>query len=159
MTWTNNDGLTIRFGNEMAVAANVGMVQADGMTNKMAIEIEWGEQDAVGTAKTVETTESTAIPSGVHVVSATLNVVEAFTSAGAATLDLGLVKSDGTAYDADGIDAAIAKAVLIEGAVVACDGAVVNGVALTEKVYPSFTVGTAALTAGKALLEIEYLTL
>ena len=56
---------------------------------------------------------SLGIPSGAHIISATLYVTEAFTSGGSGTLTIGLWNDDGdgtyTVLDSDGIDATIAK--------------------------------------------------
>jgi hypothetical protein len=108
---------------------------------------------------------NSAMPAGSHLVKATLVVDEVFTSAGSATLTIGTYKSDGAAVDADGIDATIAiTAIDAVGDVIACNGAQINTVVLNtaptgsvnDGVYLSALFGTAAFTAGKARLILEY---
>lgn len=100
-----------------------------------------------------------SIPAGSFILSATLQVKEAFTSGGSATLDLGLVEADGTAIDADGIDAGIALgAINAANETVLCDGALVGALAGIGAADGQLICanGTAAFTAGKAVLEVEY---
>ena len=68
--------------------------------------------------------------------------------------------SAGSAIDADGIDAAIAKTALAANTAVACNGALV-GVKATvgaADAYISFRLRTAVFTAGAGKLVIEYIT-
>ena len=69
------------------------------------------------------------IPAGSYITKATLVVTTAWTSGGSGTLGIGLQNSAGSAIDADGIDAAIAKTALAVNTAVACDGALVGGTA------------------------------
>lgn len=99
------------------------------------------------------------LPANSFIVKATLEVTTAFTSGGAATLTIGLVEPDGTAIDADGIDAAIAlTAIDAVGERVLCDGALVGALAGIGTAAGQIiaTFGTAAFTAGAARLIVEY---
>lgn len=157
--WKNDDGLTVRFHRDLGKAALVGDTQSDGIRIKKIVDLDYSRFGATGTDYLLDNQPQSALPSGAQILDATLIVTEAFTSGGAATLTIGLYKEDGTtAIDADGIDAAIAlTAINTVGEVVDCDGALVGGVALTADGYISVNVGTAAFTAGRAVLEIEYL--
>ena len=99
------------------------------------------------------------IPAGSYITGASLIVTTAFTSGGSATLTVGTYQQDGTAVDADGIDATIALAALAANKAVACDGAAVGGTATVgaNDVYVEAIYGTAAFTAGEAKLVIEYI--
>ena len=71
------------------------------------------------------------------------------------TLTLGLKEPDGTVIDVDGLDAAVAQAVLISGARIVGDGALVGttiGAADGQLVVT--TGGT--VTAGKFIVRIEF---
>tara|TARA_R110002110_G_scaffold25998_5_gene96063 strand:+ start:874 stop:1092 length:219 start_codon:yes stop_codon:yes gene_type:complete len=63
------------------------------------------------------------------------------------------------AIDADGIDAAIAKADLAANKAVACNGALVGGTATVgaADAYVGALYATAAFTAGAGKLVIEYI--
>jgi hypothetical protein len=156
MSYTNADGLQVINGTDQGAAINEGnTVESDIRT--MVVEIP----DATAILSSAATPEPNEafIPSGSYIKSASLLVETAFTSAGAATLTIGLQESDGTAIDADGIDATVAKAALAANLAVACDGALVGGTALVqEDAYISMIYGTAVFTAGKGKLVIEYIT-
>jgi len=156
MSWYNDDGLYVRFGTEKTVPALGGENSTEGQIRRVNIDFEFSDLAATGTEKIIG--EGVVIPSGVFLKSATLEVLEAFAGA-TATLTLGLIDTDRTtAWDADGIDAAIAvTAIDAIGDTIACDGALV-GTVLSNSVggYVTATEGTAAFTAGKARLTLEY---
>lgn len=157
MSWTNSDGLKILYGTEAGEVNRAGFVEVDGARNVLKVIIDTSDMSGT-TGQTVTNVPNTLIPSGALVTKATLTVLTAFTSGGSATLDIGLIGADGsTAVDLDGIDAAIALTALnAVGKQVTCDGALINGVALTADGQPYVKAGTAAFTAGKAELLIEY---
>jgi len=157
-TFLNADGLTIGFGTHSA-DNDIVAVNAEGNTKIYQVEITG--VDLVDTfALTDIKPQDTRIPRGSIIKSASLQVITAFTSAGAPTLDLGLF---GTAVvdDADGIDAAIALAAIdAVGEIVICNGALVGGtvpVGATADtdvfIAPSRNVTT--YTAGVAILKVE----
>ena len=95
------------------------------------------------------------IPQYARIESATLQVITAF--AGGTSYNLGLYEPDGTVVDADGIDAAVALAVIdAVGDIVICDGALVNGVVDVAEASQLVVAATGTFTAGKAKLEIVY---
>lgn len=156
MSYTNADGLQVINGTDQGAAINEGnTVENDIRT--MVIEIP--DATAILSSAAVPSPNEAYIPAGSYIKSASLLVETAFTSGGAATLTIGLQEADGSAIDADGIDAAVAKAALAANLAVACDGALVGGTALVQAdAYISMIYGTAVFTAGKGKLVIEYIT-
>lgn len=96
------------------------------------------------------------IPAGSYITSAYLIVETAF--AGGTSYNIGLYEADGTAIDADGIDAAVAVADMNTADVVVCNGALVGG-AVTIGADDAYVkaVPTGTYTAGKAKLVIEFI--
>lgn len=90
-----------------------------------------------------------SIAAGSLIKSAVLKVGTAW--AGGTSLSIGLAQADGTAIDADGIDAAVATASLTAGAVIVCDGALIgasvgaNPGQIVASTSGSYTAGTARL--------------
>lgn len=157
MTWTNEDGLRVNFNLESAENVPVG-VTTSGSNGKLIAEFDSQNPRNMDTAGNTNGRE-VGIPPNSYVKSAHLVVTEAFTSAGSTTLTIGLAQDDGTAIDADGFDATIAKtAIDAVGDVVVCDGALVGGVVRTgtNYGYVYFTTGSGPWTAGKAKLIVEF---
>lgn len=151
-TWTNSDGLEVRFGLSTAEKVKSGSTSA---TPKV-VAFDLDAPTAVGNTD-LNSGNDAVIPSGAYITKASLLVKTAFASGGAATLTLGLVEADGTAVDVDCIDVAVALAALAADKAVACDGALVGGTALvTADAVLRVTCGTAAYTAGNAKLLVEY---
>jgi len=161
MTWTNEDGLVVRFGKENAEVVNQGTTAAN---VKKSLVHKFDYTDIADTDTTAPDPLLPVIPAGSVIVSATLYVTTAFVGA-TGTLDIGLKTADGTNTDDDGIDAAIAVTALdAVGDVIQCDGAYVmdqtgnlTGIRLTADQYIMTTYDTAAFTAGAATLVVEYL--
>lgn len=168
MTWLNDDGLEIRFGNEQAALIAEGKPSVKGMEQELVINIVAVDITDVDVAPLLY--KRVGLPQKAMLVSATLYVDEVFTSGGSPTLDLGLYHDDGdgtyTVEDVDGIDVDIALTALDSvGAVVTCDGAYVDG---TDDVVPNDADGRDLVvsagwqtadkyTAGKARLIIKYI--
>lgn len=96
------------------------------------------------------------VPANSLLVRAYLQVTTAFTSGGAATLELGLQDTAGVAIDADGIDT-IAVATLTANSWTTCDGALVGATTGTADAQISIDDATAAFTAGEGRLIVEYI--
>lgn len=78
--------------------------------------------------------------------------------AGGTSINIGLVQEDGTAIDADGLDAAVATASLTANAIIAGDGALVGAsVGANDAVVEIAATGT--YTAGSAKLLVRYMEL
>jgi len=157
-TWTNEDGLKIRFNGD-EVENNTGSQFVGGPIRSLTVDLPYN--DLPTTATTAADARNAHLPANAYIVGAYLLVDEAFTSGGTTTLTLGLCNSAGTAIDADGIDVAIAKtAIDAVNDVVVCDGALVRGV-LNIGPAPAWvytTVGSGPYTAGHARLVIHYIT-
>lgn len=166
MTWTNEDGLVQRFGVERSTSQTHG-VSTRGVKNYLVVDLP----DATALVNTLGTSyppdeDSPFVPAGSIVTNAWFVATTDFTSGGAATLDIGFQQADGTLIDADGIDADIALAKLVDGAgtgVVNCDGAYVANAGgdgqqvLTNNAYVGFSYETAVYTAGAGKLILEYI--
>lgn len=115
--------------------------------------VEVGVLDAaLSGIETVATHNIFAVPTGLALVSAKLVVVEDITSAGAATVKIAIGGKD--------VTAAIAKAKLVQGAVINLDldatGDNMSYAFDATAVTIDMTVGTAALTGGKFILYPTY---
>jgi hypothetical protein len=152
MAWQNSDGLRVKFGREEATVGKAGEYEFDG-------PIHWTEVDVVGTDLTSSDApqdDNTIIPKGARIKSVTLYVETAFTSGGSATLTVGTYKTDySAASTAAGFISAQAVAGLTAGATITGGGSTV-GTTLSENVLVSVKCGTAAFTAGKGKLRIDW---
>jgi len=154
--WYNADGLIVKFGTTEAEPTFGGEYRTPTSTRIIEFEINAADLEAFGTPTFLS--DTVKLPNGVLLEAAEFVVLEAFTSAGAATLTFGLYDDDeATAYDADGIDAAIAlTAIDTVGEKVTCDGALVGTVlANNTPSYVAATVGAANYTAGKGVLRLH----
>jgi len=153
--WTNEDGLLHRFPLD-----NGATIRPDGVTQDDTHTLVYKIEDATTVANTDTEASSgdiTFLPAGSVIKSALFVVDTAFTSGGAAVLDIGFKEADGTNIDDDGVDA-LAVAALTENSVTESDGALV-GSKLANDSYVMFTYDAAAFTAGAGKLVIEYMTL
>ena len=153
--WTNSDGLEVRFKNPEAGQTGAGLSTLGAVKN-IALDFDFA------TAITAAADGHEAfIPAGSYIVGAYLIVTTAATSAGTATLSIGLAQKDGTAINATGIDNAIALAALGAAKVVRCDGTLAGGTASIGAnngyVYTTPTTAGDAFTAGRGKLVIEYI--
>lgn len=96
------------------------------------------------------------LPANSRIIKATLRVLIAF--AGGTSYNIGVTQPDGTAIDADGIDAAIAlTAIDAVGETVLCNGALVNNLdGIGTAAGQVDIVATGTFTAGKAVLSVEF---
>lgn len=159
MAWINESGLPIRFGRELAESGHGGQFTWVGPNVEYEFDVIWDELEAFGTVTFLART--VRVPDGLLLKSASFTTTQAFTSGGAATLTLGFHNADGTAYDADGIDATIAlTAIDTVGETVTCDGALVGALLANgskKYSYVTATVGTADYTAGKGKLRLTFI--
>jgi hypothetical protein len=166
---TNADGLTQHYGtrdvDEQAVTREVA---GAGAVHELIVDFDytdigatavsfWKEDSGGGATPDSPSGIHAAIPDGAFIKSATLLVKTAFVGA-TATLNIGTYEKDGTAIDADGIDATIAvTAIDANDDVVICDGAQVGAVLANGPAYIGMDYDTAAFTAGAARLVVEYI--
>ena len=162
--WTNSDGLVVGFGTR-EVAGNTASVvsSADGMLEVVLPIIGTQLEDTDSVTAASVTGQGAVIPRGALLERAVLQVHEAFTSGGSATLDLGTYDADNssiTVDDADGIDVDIAlTAIDAIGDTIVCDGALIGGqVGATSNSDVTLVAAyqTAAFTAGKATLVCRF---
>lgn len=159
-TWTNEDGLKVNFNLDASEQYPGGTTTTRGSERELVIIYDSQNPGNLETAGNTDGREP-KIPAGARITDANLHITTAFTSGGSATLTIGVAEEDGTAIDADGIDAAIAlTAIDAVDDVVQCDGALVGGVVAVDSTttggYVYFTPAVAALTAGVAKLVITY---
>lgn len=151
--WTNPDGLVVGFG-QRDVADNIpAAVNAGGAKRQLVMEIVGA--NLADTAEPTDFITGAFIPADSTIVAAYLTVTTAFAGTNA-VLDIGTYDAAGDAIDDDGIDAAIAMATLSDNYYVACDGGKI-GTQVTVNNYIAATYDTAAFTAGRAKLVIEYI--
>ena len=162
MSWTNSDGLVVRFGTDKGTEKNSGTTE-DGVHRTLVHKFAFG--DIANTDVTAADPESPFLPADSLITRATLYVTTAFAGA-TATLDIGLKVAAGTNTDDDGIDGLIAVTALDAiGDTINCNGAYVasvgnlTGLRITADQYIMTTWDTAAFTAGAATLVVEYLLL
>lgn len=161
MVWINNDGLRVRFGTEEAVETQAGEYGNFDPGSIHLVEIRLDVTN-LGTL-TKQTYTSVRLPGAndktCFIKNAEIFVETPLDSAGdALTLTIGLDNIDGTVFDADGIDNAVAQGSMDAVAdVVTCDGSSVKiRLANTQPLYITTTVAGAVATAGEAWLRVWY---
>lgn len=157
--WINNDGLVVRFHNDEAVVSKGGSLPPAG-----ANEILMFEVDATSITSTAGTVldHALVLPSGVRIEKVEVIAETLCTSAGAATLNIGLARLDRTTeLDNDGLVAALALTaidtagetnILLKGTTGA--GALM-GTTLANAGVITLNYGTAAYTAGKLVIRVH----
>ncbi len=153
--WLNQDGLLVKLGVDEAVNNVGGEYSFTG-------NVHYSEYDIIGTSITSTLSifsDNAFIPRGARIQSVSLYVETAFTSGGAATLDIGLINGSdrGTVISATGLVAGATVASLSLGANIAGAGASIN----TNITAPSGALlairwGTAAFTAGRGKLRVNW---
>ena len=157
-TWTNDDGLYIKYGTTEATAALGGEVMTMEGEHKAVISFGYDDLAAFGTTKIMS--DNVVIPNGALIKSALLYVETAFSTASSPTLTIGTIDQNRSTVtapddDADGIDATIAASALGDAVTVTCDGALIGDV-LGDSVLITMLVGTADFTDGRAKLTITW---
>lgn len=157
MSYTNADGLFVLTFDDKGKRQDNG-VTAGSIKQSIIHTIE--DASTIGStfgSSDIDVMDAT-IPAGAYITNAYVISTADFTSGGAATLDIGLYEADGTAIDADGIDAAVALAALSAGNAVNADGALVGGtLAVANEAYVGLKYNTATYTAGTAKVVVEYI--
>jgi len=151
-SWTNADGLLIRYGADRATVATDGVSRQE--TQSLEIVIAHG--DIPGTADVNE--DRPQLPANAVITDAFLVCNTAWTGT-SPTLTIGLANSAGTAIDANGIDNLIAVDTVqaAAGDVVACDGALVDKTASIGSARGwVYAAEGGTVTAGKSTLYLRY---
>lgn len=159
-TWSNSDGLYIKFGTDEATLTKAGEYNVLGPLHTVELTID--ALTALTTTAVIQS-DTAIIPDSARIEEVEVVVETAATSGGAATLDIGLVRTDRTtAYDDDGlvvalaltsIDAAGEKTVLRVGSTGA--GALI-GTTLANPGLLVASYNAAAYTAGKVIIRVRY---
>lgn len=164
-TWTNPDGLVVGFGTHTTDNIVPGVTTDKGGFKIAKMLIDATTLEDVGSVTAASFfPQSIRIKRGAIIKRATLEAQVAAVSAGGGTLTVGTYKAQtpATVDDQDGIDATVAVAALNAiGKIVICDGALVNGTVAAGATADAdveivATRATAAFTAGKFLLTVEY---
>ncbi len=139
--------------------ANTGLpdsVSTFGVTKEVEIFFDFEQTNAGLPTENADVDAAVKlIPANSFIKAAWLEVDTAFTSGGAATLELGFQQADGTVIDADGIDT-IAVAALTAGSWTVNDGALVGTAIGANAAQISIDDATAVFTAGSGRLIVEY---
>ena len=165
-TWSNSDGLVVGFGTHSEDNEVAAVLSSNGGRVVLQREIV-GVNLSDTYAATDFVPQEVVIPRGSRIIRASFQVVLAFTSGGAATLDIGVFTKGLTTDvvdDADGLvaDMSIAELTSI-GEVHVLDGALIGASGQTAVgatglgdcvIAPSYE--TAVYTAGKGILTVEY---
>lgn len=149
-TYTNDDGLKVTIG--VPGDFKSGQLKSNGARKELVYKID---AVAVTPASGAHGDDESLLPAGAVLESAKLIVTTAF--AGGTNISLGFEEKDGTAIDADGIDAAVATAALTANAVIDCDGADIGTIVdASNDGYVALTK-SGTFTAGKADLVLTYI--
>lgn len=164
-TWTNNDGLFIKFGaDEGRNYTSYGFaaehsVMADG---EHQVEITLNPLTALGTGSNI-VSDTVTIPNGARITRVVVVTETAATSGGAAALNVGLIDQDrSTALDADGLVAALALTAIDAAGettsltVGATSAGALIGTTLSNTGLIVADYDTAAYTAGKVKVRVYY---
>jgi hypothetical protein len=162
MTWTNEDGLVVRFGTERSDSATSGQVAA--IKEYIVLDLPDATALPLVGAIAAPAEDAPRIPASSIITNAWMVATTDFTSGGAATMDIGLMDAAGSVIDIDGIAVDIALATLVDGAgvgVTGCAGAYVAnaggaGQLVDADAWPVITYVAAAYTAGAGKLIVEY---
>ena len=160
--WTNNDGLRVGFGTHTA-DNDVPAVSSAGNMKTMRMEITLADLSDTFAA-TDRKPQEAVIRRGSVIHRAILRTVEAATSGGAATLDIGTWGTNDVVDVADGLvaDVTIAEMTTIgevhvlDGALIQASGVTACGAVADSDVVIAPSWETQAFTAGVVELEIEY---
>lgn len=164
-TWLNSDNLYVKFGAAEGTSAHAGEYEFDGPNRYIEITIP-DMTVLTNTDTIIAGTDTTWLPKGAFIEQVIVETFTGVTSAGSATLDVGLVNNSdrSTVISATGIVAGLAKAsVDTAGKLVTLTTGVTSagakiGVALSQTGGALFTAkwNTAAFTAGKLAVRVYY---
>lgn len=165
-TWTNPDGLIVGFGTHSS-DNNVSAVVSERGNLRVLRQLITGT-DLVDTfAITNSSPQDVIIPRGSIILRANFQVITAFTSGGAAVLDIGTFTkglATDVVDDADGLVAgmtiaeltSIGEVHILDGALVGASGQTAVGATGLGDCVIAPSWGTAAYTAGTGILTVEY---
>jgi hypothetical protein len=159
--WQNDDGLTVRFGQDQARETDIVPGFQKMAVNYLVMDVNGGDEPDYTTDLNNDGTnngfsdQDNYIPAGSFITRAIW--INEVLFAGGTDYDIGLFEQDGTVINVDGIEEALLVTV-IDGTndTVLLDGAEVGGIlSTTLDSYVKFTPN-GTFTAGKAKLILEY---
>ena len=161
--WQNDDGLTVRFGQDQARETKSLMAKTSnaGPYGYMIVDINYDDLPTFTTDLNNDGTnngfsdQDAYIPTGSIITKATFIVETAF--AGGTHYDVGLYDKAGSAIDLDGIEDDLLLAELAANEAHHANGALVGATVLVTSDAYLVVAATGTFTAGKAKLVIEYL--
>jgi hypothetical protein len=148
----------VNYGPRSTPEAVTNSVSTYGLTKQLEIYFDYADANSgIPATDAIDDRSVIAIPANSLLTKAYLHVTEAFTSTGSATLSIGTQTESGNAIASTGIDS-IAVSNLTLNAWVVCDGSTVGATVGTVDAQVAIDDATAAFTAGKARLVLEYIT-
>jgi hypothetical protein len=160
-TWVNSDGLVVGFGTHSSDNMVPAVTSEKGAVKTMQMLIVGTQVPSSWTSSTVPP-QAAQIKRGSYIQRAKLVVQQVFTSGGAATLSIGTYSPTATTDVAAGLLSAAALTTIdAVGEVSVLAGTLVNGTIAVGATSDSDVIilpifGTAAFTAGRAVLTVEY---
>lgn len=158
-TWLNDDGLYLKFGTAKTDVEVGGEYRTYGELREIEVTIDL--TDLTSSAAIIS--DTTFFPNGARIEEVEIVTQTAATSAGSATLDIGLIQTDrSTAIDADGLIAALAKTAVDAAGeknvvrVGSTGAGALLGTTTSKVGYITANYGTAAFTAGVIRVRIRY---
>lgn len=178
--WLNNDGLLVGYGSRSSTSAFAGTVRTTGNEEVITMILDHSDMPTTDNTQFYNATDTEPfqkackIPANAIITEAKLVVHEVFACAGGnPTMTIGLMASDGTVIDADGIYAGLTEASsqlvanwVLDGDAATYGGALVNGTASIGAsdgyIYAAgVTTAPASTTTtwdtGKATLTVKYI--
>lgn len=154
---TNADGLTIAYGTAQGQPDNIGSPFASGSNKRVEIDMKFSDLAAFGTTNYIfGGIPNVEIPANAVIVSATFVTTTAFTGS-SATLDIGLVQSDGTTeIDWNGFFAALAQTAMTPAGTPATGSGALISTKTSVAGFITTNVNTANFTAGAGRFILEY---
>lgn len=130
-----------------------GEVQSSGMKKELKYSFSYDDLPAVD----ADNEMVAVLPAGSQIVSAHI-IVDTAMAGTSGTMTIGTYQADGGgAIDLDGIDVAVAQAVLLADTTIVCDGAQIGGgIVLAERAAVVVVTG-GTVTAGEFTLVVEYI--
>lgn len=159
-TWTNNDGLYIKYGTDEATVTRGGELKAYGEYREVEFELQMEDVTAVGAPLILS--DTLMIPDGAIVDSVTITVLEATVGTNS-NLDIGLMKQDRTtAIDLNGLVAAgdvwheAAVGTITEYTVGTTEAGAILGTVITDPGLVCVNYDTAAFTDGVIRIVLKW---
>ena len=152
MSWENVGGRQTQFGAPKSKNKFGGELASSGQKKELKFPFSYDDLPAVD----ADNEMLAVLPAGAMITAAYIKVDTAMAGS-SGTLTIGTYQADGGgAIDADGIDVAVAQAVLIADTTIVCNGAQIGGgIVLAERAAIVCVTG-GTVSAGEFTLYVEY---